>query len=218
MIGKKNNNFKIQFKFKHWLFKKKGADLWIRLSVTESITCPIQSKVVGLNAVVLLPRQTADPLPPYAGWLLNVLETNRPQPLPMPVNGGCWAPLVDYLPETITPRGPLHRYAHTETQTIYCRSMQTSRLGWTNLTLIFILISKCLEKQKTKMYYLFITNLLYQSVHSIYIYSCALTPLVCDNPQVQHCSDLHDWNGGGPQRERGLGVTPAPAATCALLG
>uniref|UniRef100_A0A3P8NM36 Furry homolog b (Drosophila) n=1 Tax=Astatotilapia calliptera TaxID=8154 RepID=A0A3P8NM36_ASTCA len=50
-----------------------------------------------------------DPLPPYAGWLLSILETNRPQPLPMPVNGGCWAPLVDYLPETITPRGPLHR-------------------------------------------------------------------------------------------------------------
>ncbi|XP_042286111.1 protein furry homolog isoform X1 [Thunnus albacares] len=50
-----------------------------------------------------------DPLPPYAGWLLGVLETNHPQPLPMPVNGGCWAPLVDYLPETITPRGPLHR-------------------------------------------------------------------------------------------------------------
>ncbi|XP_045546142.1 protein furry homolog isoform X3 [Salmo salar] len=50
-----------------------------------------------------------DPLPPYAGWLMSVLETNRPQPLPMPVNGGCWAPLVDYLPETITPRGPLHR-------------------------------------------------------------------------------------------------------------
>ncbi|KAL0994847.1 hypothetical protein UPYG_G00128010 [Umbra pygmaea] len=50
-----------------------------------------------------------DPLPPYAGWLMSVLETNRPQALPMPVNGGCWAPLVDYLPETITPRGPLHR-------------------------------------------------------------------------------------------------------------
>ncbi|XP_035239904.1 protein furry homolog isoform X3 [Anguilla anguilla] len=50
-----------------------------------------------------------DPLPPYAGWLMSVLETNKPQPLPMPVNGGCWAPLVDYLPETITPRGPLHR-------------------------------------------------------------------------------------------------------------
>uniref|UniRef100_A0A673B6M3 Furry homolog b (Drosophila) n=1 Tax=Sphaeramia orbicularis TaxID=375764 RepID=A0A673B6M3_9TELE len=53
--------------------------------------------------------EKTDPLPPYAGWLLGVLETNRPQPLPMPVNGGCWAPLVDYLPETITPRGPLHR-------------------------------------------------------------------------------------------------------------
>uniref|UniRef100_A0A671PBF7 Protein furry homolog n=1 Tax=Sinocyclocheilus anshuiensis TaxID=1608454 RepID=A0A671PBF7_9TELE len=51
-----------------------------------------------------------DPLPPYAAWLISVLESNRPQPLPMPVNGGCWAPLVDYLPETITPRGPLHRY------------------------------------------------------------------------------------------------------------
>ncbi|XP_062869920.1 protein furry homolog isoform X3 [Trichomycterus rosablanca] len=50
-----------------------------------------------------------DPLPPYAGWLMSVLECNRPQPLPMPSNGGCWAPLVDYLPETITPRGPLHR-------------------------------------------------------------------------------------------------------------
>ncbi|KAF5896548.1 protein furry isoform X6, partial [Clarias magur] len=50
-----------------------------------------------------------DPLPPYAGWLLSVLESNRPQPLPMAINGGCWAPLVDYLPETITPRGPLHR-------------------------------------------------------------------------------------------------------------
>ncbi|RXN04300.1 furry -like protein [Labeo rohita] len=50
-----------------------------------------------------------DPLPPYTAWLISVLESNRPQPLPMPVNGGCWAPLVDYLPETITPRGPLHR-------------------------------------------------------------------------------------------------------------
>nr|XP_015197348.1 PREDICTED: protein furry homolog isoform X5 [Lepisosteus oculatus] len=54
-------------------------------------------------------EEKSDPLPPYAGWLMNVLETNQPQPLPMPVNGGCWAPLVDYLPETITTRGPLHR-------------------------------------------------------------------------------------------------------------
>lgn len=59
---------------------------------------------------LLLCVLTDDPLPPYAAWLISVLESNRPQPLPMPVNGGCWAPLVDYLPETITPRGPLHRY------------------------------------------------------------------------------------------------------------
>uniref|UniRef100_A0A8D0H4U3 FRY microtubule binding protein n=1 Tax=Sphenodon punctatus TaxID=8508 RepID=A0A8D0H4U3_SPHPU len=50
-----------------------------------------------------------DPVSPYTSWLLNIVETKQPQPLPMPYNGGCWAPLVDYLPETITPRGPLHR-------------------------------------------------------------------------------------------------------------
>lgn len=66
-----------------------------------------------MSMLVLALSWLADPLPPYAGWLLGVLETNHPQPLPMPVNGGCWAPLVDYLPETITPRGPLHRYAQT---------------------------------------------------------------------------------------------------------
>uniref|UniRef100_A0A4W6DX09 FRY microtubule binding protein n=1 Tax=Lates calcarifer TaxID=8187 RepID=A0A4W6DX09_LATCA len=51
----------------------------------------------------------SEPLPPYADWLMVVVETNQPHPLPMPLNGGCWAPLVDFLPETITPRGPLHR-------------------------------------------------------------------------------------------------------------
>uniref|UniRef100_A0A669QSV7 FRY microtubule binding protein n=1 Tax=Phasianus colchicus TaxID=9054 RepID=A0A669QSV7_PHACC len=50
-----------------------------------------------------------DPVSPYTSWLLNIVETKQPHPLPMPYNGGCWAPLVDYLPETITPRGPLHR-------------------------------------------------------------------------------------------------------------
>lgn len=50
-----------------------------------------------------------DPVSPYTSWLLTIVETNQPQPLPMPANGGCWAPLVDYLPETVTPRGPLHR-------------------------------------------------------------------------------------------------------------
>ncbi|XP_070825892.1 protein furry homolog isoform X5 [Chaetodon trifascialis] len=51
----------------------------------------------------------SEPLPPYADWLMVVIETNQPHPLPMPLNGGCWAPLVDFLPETIAPRGPLHR-------------------------------------------------------------------------------------------------------------
>ncbi|XP_062872380.1 protein furry homolog [Trichomycterus rosablanca] len=53
--------------------------------------------------------EKSEPLPLYADWLINVLETNQPLPLPMPANGGCWAPLVDYLPETVTLRGPLHR-------------------------------------------------------------------------------------------------------------
>ncbi|XP_035390202.1 protein furry homolog isoform X5 [Electrophorus electricus] len=54
-------------------------------------------------------EEKSEPLPLCAGWLLNVLEANQPLPLPMPANGGCWAPLVDYLPETVSPRGPLHR-------------------------------------------------------------------------------------------------------------
>ncbi|XP_056139794.1 protein furry homolog [Lampris incognitus] len=54
-------------------------------------------------------EEKSEPLPRYASWLMMVLETNQPHPLPMPLNGGCWAPLVDFLPESITPRGPLHR-------------------------------------------------------------------------------------------------------------
>ncbi|KAJ3590950.1 hypothetical protein NHX12_008898 [Muraenolepis orangiensis] len=55
-------------------------------------------------------EEKSDPVPPYASWLMSVAETNQPRPLPMPSNGGCWVPLVDFLPETtITPRGPLHR-------------------------------------------------------------------------------------------------------------
>lgn len=56
-----------------------------------------------------LSHPTDDPISPYTGWLLTVTEAKQSQPLPMPCTGGCWAPLVDYLPETITPRGPLHR-------------------------------------------------------------------------------------------------------------
>uniref|UniRef100_A0A3B3B987 Furry homolog a (Drosophila) n=1 Tax=Oryzias melastigma TaxID=30732 RepID=A0A3B3B987_ORYME len=54
-------------------------------------------------------EEKSELLPPYADWLMAVFESNQPHPLPMPLNGGCWAPLVDFLPETITPRGPLHR-------------------------------------------------------------------------------------------------------------
>ncbi|KAF7648628.1 hypothetical protein LDENG_00153880 [Lucifuga dentata] len=54
-------------------------------------------------------EEKSESLPPYAEWLMTVLETNQPLPLPMPLNGGCWAPLVDFLPETVAPRGPLHR-------------------------------------------------------------------------------------------------------------
>ncbi|RVE65015.1 hypothetical protein OJAV_G00132060 [Oryzias javanicus] len=54
-------------------------------------------------------EEKSELLPPYADWLMGVFESNQPHPLPMPLNGGCWAPLVDFLPETITPRGPLHR-------------------------------------------------------------------------------------------------------------
>lgn len=41
----------------------------------------------------------------------------------MPVNGGCWAPLVDYLPETITPRGPLHRYTPSRTNFTWAHTL-----------------------------------------------------------------------------------------------
>lgn len=70
----------------------------------ERHTCQGWRVVLNLSAL-----PAGEPLPPYAMWLMSVLETNQPLPLPMPVNGGCWAPLVDYLPETVTPRGPLHR-------------------------------------------------------------------------------------------------------------
>lgn len=65
--------------------------------------------LLKVSVLTLFALRAGEPLPPYAMWLMSVLETNQPLPLPMPVNGGCWAPLVDYLPETVTPRGPLHR-------------------------------------------------------------------------------------------------------------
>uniref|UniRef100_A0A8C4NEA5 Furry homolog b (Drosophila) n=1 Tax=Eptatretus burgeri TaxID=7764 RepID=A0A8C4NEA5_EPTBU len=37
--------------------------------------------------------------PPYVSWRLKVSQSGSAQPLPMPVGGGIWLPLVDYLPE-----------------------------------------------------------------------------------------------------------------------
>uniref|UniRef100_A0AAQ5YBY4 Furry homolog, like n=1 Tax=Amphiprion ocellaris TaxID=80972 RepID=A0AAQ5YBY4_AMPOC len=53
--------------------------------------------------------EKSDSMPLYANWRLKVMDHNRPEPLPFPPTGGCWSPLVDYLPETNTPAVPLHR-------------------------------------------------------------------------------------------------------------
>ncbi|KAK1345945.1 hypothetical protein QTO34_008410 [Cnephaeus nilssonii] len=48
-------------------------------------------------------------MPLYSNWRLKVMEHNQGEPLPFPPAGGCWSPLVDYLPETSSPGLPLHR-------------------------------------------------------------------------------------------------------------
>ncbi|KAK2835881.1 hypothetical protein Q5P01_016365 [Channa striata] len=54
-------------------------------------------------------EEKSDSMPLYANWRLKVMDHNQPEPLPFPPTGGCWSPLVDYLPETNTPAVPLHR-------------------------------------------------------------------------------------------------------------
>ncbi|XP_069049817.1 protein furry homolog-like isoform X4 [Lepisosteus oculatus] len=54
-------------------------------------------------------EEKSDSMPLYANWRLKVMEHNRPEPLPFPPTGGCWSPLVDYLPETNNLGVPLHR-------------------------------------------------------------------------------------------------------------
>ncbi|XP_019752122.1 protein furry homolog-like isoform X1 [Hippocampus comes] len=54
-------------------------------------------------------EEKSDSMPLYANWRLKVMDHNRPEPLPFPPTGGCWSPLVDYLPETNTPAAALHR-------------------------------------------------------------------------------------------------------------
>uniref|UniRef100_A0A672IIV2 Furry homolog, like n=1 Tax=Salarias fasciatus TaxID=181472 RepID=A0A672IIV2_SALFA len=53
--------------------------------------------------------EKSDSMPLYANWRLKVMDHNRPEPLPFPPTGGCWSPLLDYLPETNAPAVPLHR-------------------------------------------------------------------------------------------------------------
>ncbi|XP_064005312.1 protein furry homolog-like isoform X1 [Pogoniulus pusillus] len=53
-------------------------------------------------------EEKSDSMPLYANWRLKVMEHNQGEPLPFPPTGGCWSPLVDYLPET-SPGMSLHR-------------------------------------------------------------------------------------------------------------
>ncbi|KAM8801691.1 protein furry homolog-like isoform 3-T3 [Rhynchonycteris naso] len=54
-------------------------------------------------------EEKCDSMPLYSNWRLKVMEHNQGEPLPFPPAGGCWSPLVDYLPETSSPGLPLHR-------------------------------------------------------------------------------------------------------------
>ncbi|XP_071663574.1 protein furry homolog-like isoform X6 [Patagioenas fasciata] len=54
-------------------------------------------------------EEKSDSMPLYSNWRLKVMEHNQGEPLPFPPSGGCWSPLVDYLPETSPPGMSLHR-------------------------------------------------------------------------------------------------------------
>ncbi|KAM3939588.1 protein furry homolog-like isoform 2-T2 [Leptodactylus fuscus] len=54
-------------------------------------------------------EEKSDSMPLFSTWRLKVMEHNRAEPLPFPPTGGCWSPLVDYLPETTSPGTSLHR-------------------------------------------------------------------------------------------------------------
>ncbi|XP_042697806.2 protein furry homolog-like isoform X3 [Chrysemys picta bellii] len=54
-------------------------------------------------------EEKSDSMPLYSNWRLKVMEHNQGEPLPFPPTGGCWSPLVDYLPETSSPGMSLHR-------------------------------------------------------------------------------------------------------------
>uniref|UniRef100_A0A8C5RKR7 FRY like transcription coactivator n=1 Tax=Laticauda laticaudata TaxID=8630 RepID=A0A8C5RKR7_LATLA len=54
-------------------------------------------------------EEKSDSMPLYSSWRLKVMEHNEGEPLPFPPSGGCWSPLVDYLPETSSTGTSLHR-------------------------------------------------------------------------------------------------------------
>ncbi|XP_053314411.1 protein furry homolog-like [Spea bombifrons] len=54
-------------------------------------------------------EEKSDSMPLFSNWRLKVMEHNGAEPLPFPPSGGCWSPLVDYLPETSSPGTSLHR-------------------------------------------------------------------------------------------------------------
>uniref|UniRef100_A0A8C5MCH2 FRY like transcription coactivator n=1 Tax=Leptobrachium leishanense TaxID=445787 RepID=A0A8C5MCH2_9ANUR len=54
-------------------------------------------------------EEKSDSMPLFSNWRLKVMEHNRGEPVPFPPSGGCWSPLVDYLPETTSPGTCLHR-------------------------------------------------------------------------------------------------------------
>ncbi|XP_057696254.1 protein furry homolog-like isoform X2 [Corythoichthys intestinalis] len=54
-------------------------------------------------------EEKCDSMPLYANWRLKVMDHSRPEPLPLPPTGGCWSPLVDYLPENNAPAVAMHR-------------------------------------------------------------------------------------------------------------
>ncbi|XP_075422865.1 protein furry homolog-like isoform X3 [Ascaphus truei] len=54
-------------------------------------------------------EEKSDSMPQFSNWRLKVMEHNQGEPLPFPPTGGCWSPLVDYLPETTSPGTSLHR-------------------------------------------------------------------------------------------------------------
>uniref|UniRef100_A0A6I8QEA5 FRY-like transcription coactivator n=1 Tax=Xenopus tropicalis TaxID=8364 RepID=A0A6I8QEA5_XENTR len=86
-------------------------------------------------------EEKSDSMPLFSNWRLKVMEHNRGEPLPFPPTGGCYSPLVDYLPETSSPGTPLHRYqpsAHFQIVVPYV--LQNQPTGWNHLHLSVLIV------------------------------------------------------------------------------